>query len=362
MRRRQQNAAEAEDPVTTAPAAAPETLEQPAARNRAPPEPVLTPWEPTTETPDREQQQQQLFALAKSLGFACQNIQGLRRDFAQMLFSRLTNRLGKAVYQTVYLVMSMPRMAAEQMFPSSLLTTNDRKNLSWEATTMASTSELLGDMLDMISPMSYGVTRAVQPPSERVARVFAVIMPTVEVSHAVLPHGAERLFFQCQYVLFDNHAEINPPKNAQRREVALDLNLQAALRQQVLQDVFQLSEKNLRLSAAWWRQLGREDMALEVEAGHITKRQRERAAARAALPVTHFNVECILREVPTAGAAKIWFLVRWEGYDPTWETWRIQGEVGSALETWEPLAVVRRTMAYRAWEESKVASSQQALA
>ena len=227
---------------------------------------------------------------------------------------------------------------------------------------MASCTELLGDMLDQISPMSFGLTRAVQPPSERVARVFAVIMPTVEVSHAVLPHGAERLFFQCQYVLFDNHAEINPPKNAQRREVALDLNLQAALRQQVLQDVFQLSEKDLRLSAAWWRQLGREDMALEVEAGHITKRQRERAAVRAGLPVTHFNVECILREVPTAGAAKIWFLVRWEGYDPTWETWRIQGEVGSALETWEPLAVVRRTMAYRAWQEAQAASSQQALA
>ena len=125
--------------------------------------------------------------------------------------------------------------------------------------------------------------------------------------------------------------------------------------------MFQLSEKNLCLSAAWWRQLGREGMALEVEAGRNTRRQRERAAARAALPVTHFNLDCVLQEVPTAGVARIWFLVRWEGYDPTWEAWRIRGEVGSALETWEPLSVVRRTLAYRAWEESKAASSQQAL-
>ena len=86
-----------------------------------------------------------------------------------MLFSRLTNRLGKAVYQTVSVVMSMPRMAAEQLFPSSLLTINDQKNLSWEASTMASISELLGDMLTEISPMAHGLTRAVQPPSEQQA-------------------------------------------------------------------------------------------------------------------------------------------------------------------------------------------------
>ena len=108
-----------------------------------------------------------------------------------------------------------------------------------------------------------------------------------------------------------------------------------------------------------------EETAAQVEQGLVTSKQRrraleaqQRAQAREALREPRYNIETILQEEPTAGAAKIWFLVRWEGYQPSWETWRIMGEVGTPLHTWEPLANVRHTEAYLSWQAAKVAARQ----
>ena len=30
------------------------------------------------------------------------------------------------------------------------------------------------------------------------------------------------------------------------------------------------------------------------------------------------------------------YRVRWAGYHTSWEKWRVDGAIGSALETWEP--------------------------
>ena len=62
-----------------------------------------------------------------------------------------------------------------------------------------------------------------------------------------------------------------------------------------------------------------------------------------------YEIDCILEVVRTQGKAKTWVLVRWAGYEPDWERWRIQGAVGTALETWEPISVVWRTEAWAAW-------------
>ena len=203
-----------------------------------------------------------------------------------------------------------------------------------------------------LSPSAANLTRAVQPPSETVARVFSTLMPAMEVSHARLPYGAEKLYFNAQYVLFDNTAECHKPKDKQRLEVALVDGIENQLRQQVLQDVLQLSEQ-IPISAAWWRQ----DMALEVEAGRVTSQQRQRAAHIASAPapaaIPTYDIEEILREVKTTGAAQAWFLVRWSGCDPTWEAWRIYGEAGSPIDTWEPLKTVRWTEAYAHWQSAK---------
>ena len=63
-------------------------------------------------------------------------------------------------------------------------------------------------------------------------------------------------------------------------------------------------------------------------------------------------IERILEERATTGRAKRWYLVQWEGYHPSWETWRIMGSEGDPLVTWEPLKNVRRSAAYEAWREA----------
>ena len=64
---------------------------------------------------------QQMFDLAAQLGYACQDRRGLDRDLAQQIYSRMTNRQGKAVKQIVMFPMSFPRDAARQLFPDRLL-------------------------------------------------------------------------------------------------------------------------------------------------------------------------------------------------------------------------------------------------
>ena len=334
-------------------------------RTRPPAQTILALLTDEELTHEQAWKQTQMLLLAKELGYAFQPLVGIRRDFAQNLFSRMTNRLGKSIFQTITFSMSMPRHAAEQIFVAQLLTLTSHKNLEWRANSMSDMSLLFGDLLDSLSFAAAGLTRACPPPSESQARVFSVLMPIVEISHSVLPFGAHRLYLNCQYVLFDNAATLHPPKDMQRREILISEELQTLLRQQVLQDVLALSQKNLSLSAAWWRQLGQEDTAQAVEAGHITARQRQRiaaaSAATAALPAPTrepiFELDCILREVPTEGAARCWYLVRWAGYEPSWERWRIMGEVGSPLETWEALKNVRNTIAYADWQRAKQAPS-----
>ena len=81
------------------------------------------------------------------------------------------------------------------------------------------------------------------------------------------------------------------------------------------------------------------------------RRPTRRAAVPLPLEAQKFEIDCILEERRTQGRAKAWVLVRWVGYHPQWEAWRIRGEIGSALETWEPRFRVARTDAYKAWLE-----------
>jgi hypothetical protein len=47
------------------------------------------------------------------------------------------------------------------------------------------------------------------------------------------------------------------------------------------------------------------------------------------------------------------YLVEWEGYEPEWEAWRISGNVGDPVATWEPGATVMNTTAMEAWAEGQ---------
>ena len=59
-----------------------------------------------------------------------------------------------------------------------------------------------------------------------------------------------------------------------------------------------------------------------------------------------YEIEKILQE------QRGWYLVRWSGYHASWEAWRLSGEVGSPLETWEQLRSLKNTEAMAAWRES----------
>ena len=64
-----------------------------------------------------------------------------------------------------------------------------------------------------------------------------------------------------------------------------------------------------------------------------------------------FNVDCIVDERRPGQERE--FLVRWEGYQASWEAWRLpdwQGQPGDPVETWEPLTGVQQTEAFLAWE------------
>ena len=61
-----------------------------------------------------------------------------------------------------------------------------------------------------------------------------------------------------------------------------------------------------------------------------------------------FDIDRIVQEKRRSKAR--WFLVRWEGYNPSWEAWRINGQRGEPVETWEPLATVQGTQALESWQ------------
>ena len=62
-------------------------------------------------TVQQREKREQLFALAEELGFVCQSCEGLRRDFFQQVYARMTNRLGRSIHQVVCISMSFPVQA-----------------------------------------------------------------------------------------------------------------------------------------------------------------------------------------------------------------------------------------------------------
>lgn len=49
-----------------------------------------------------------------------------------------------------------------------------------------------------------------------------------------------------------------------------------------------------------------------------------------------WEIEEIVDEWQSSTKATKMYKVRWAGYHASWERWRVDGAVGSPLETWEP--------------------------
>ena len=201
---------------------------------------------------------------------------------------------------------------------------------------MADAVLMMGQHLTEWVPGCAGLTKALRPPSESCVSVCATMLPPIEVTWM-----RGNLFVNFMYVLVTEAGEVHPPKDSERREIALTTVLMSAVRQQVLQDVLSLSARHTPLAAGFWRQLGNHAMEAQVVAGGaaaLPRPPRERKTP----PTPRYEIETILETERGRGGCFV--KVRWSGYDPScsWEAWRISGAVGSPLETWEPLRLVCR--------------------
>jgi hypothetical protein len=178
-----------------------------------------------------------------------------------------------------------------------------------------------------------GSSRALRTASENVIRVVATPMPEVEISW-VNVDKTDRLYVNFQYVLWDEHGEMHPPKDPNRNEVELEPALETALRQQVMSDLILMHKKGFPLSPGFLRQMGHREEATALEAillnqpelVEVEELQVQGEAASSALTVqpatvkkglNHFEVETILDQRASTGRAHCWYLVRWAGYHPT---------------------------------------------
>ena len=131
------------------------------------------------------------------------------------------------------------------------------------------------------------------------------------------------------------------PKDANRIEIALTAQEVHEIRAQVLSDAMAFSAMDVPLSAAWLRQLGDETKAQMTEAMlHNSVTAPMPAPGKRKRRADIYEIDAIVEE--KSG----WYLVRWAGYHPSWEAWRIHGDLGTPLQTWEPVSHVRRTVAW----------------
>lgn len=297
-----------------------------------------------------------LFALARQCGYVLKPTESYKMELSLALCRTMINRGGQFVYQAAALSMPFQKEAAELIFRmDALIVDRTDSYITWRATNVLELRGLLGDILPMCKMNGMGISRALKTASERASRVVATLAPPMEISWVKSELGLEKIFLNIQYVLFTEAGDIHWPKSTDRAEISFSEEEEKDLRVAVLQDVNMLSTGTCPLAPRFWRQLGQEDKAQEMEqllAQSQVAASRQKKTTPTPPPPREFPIAEILEERRAAGKAKSWFLVRWEGYEEDWENWRIHGEVGSAVETWEPLCNVRKTQAYLRWQEA----------
>ena len=292
----------------------------------------------------------EMHRLAALHGFACQPFKDHSKSFALEVAARLKPRRAAELYQVAsFSLKGFPRSAAENLFSHVNPRVQTEKEITWEADTVEEVAAMMSDLFDRFVPHGAGLTKAIRPPSESAVSVVATLCPPFVCSCVKMPRGV-MLYVNYLYVLATDQGVIHPPKDSQRREIALMPNLLTALRVRVMQDVLSLSQRYEPLTSAFWQQLGMPARAAAVAAGGgpaMPRPPRERTA----LPqFERYEIECVLETEHLRGGW--WVRVRWAGYDPSWEAWRLSGVVGSPIETWEPLRLVCRTQAWHDWQEA----------
>lgn len=278
-------------------------------------------------------------------------------ELGRAIGRRMVKRQGGQIYQMIACTLPyFPRDVLREIIPTPCMKEDSVKSAHWELRTVAEVAEVLGPVLRRSGYNCAGSTKAFKTRSERVIRVVAKLMCPFEISHEVSPCGVERCYLNGMYVLATQDGELHFPKDNQRRELSVTPGEQVELRKGVNAEVMQLGEEGLPLSPSWWRQLGNEERAKQVEhllanpAWCCGRKERKAAASRhRRVSQETFEIESIVGEKRSRGKVKMMYLVRWAGYDVTWEPWRISGQPGDPIETWEPARRVSGTAALEAW-------------
>jgi hypothetical protein len=265
-------------------------------------------------------------------------------------------REGKFLWQTgTGSVENFPRSAALEILPKTMRAQlpgpgHPDAAVVWRANSMMEVAALVGPLIDKYTSFSAGATKALMTDSERVVRVVATVIPVLRFWWKEY-QGIDTLYFEFQYILADQDGEMHMPKGSDKIEIALEQELETQIREQVLQDVLVMADAGAPLGPGFLRQLGRLDEAAEVEAR--LHRQSETATSskkrKSSKLTVKYDVECILDERAGTKMAEPTFLVRWEGYHPSWERWRATGNPGEAVTSWEPLSFLQKTEALQVW-------------
>lgn len=307
--------------------------------------------------------------LADLHHFTCFPKDKLLAELGQAVVKRMVKRRGDLVYQMMaFNLPYFPRDMLEEVFPAESVIIESEKKISWELTTVDAIAQALTPLMKKSSYVCAGSTKAFRTRSERVIRVVAKLMPPLEVSHEVLTCGGERCYLNAMYLLATEEGELHYPKDNNRRELEIEPEMERRLRKEVLKDVRQLGNDGFPLSPSWWRQLGEDAKAQEVEKlltevgtpglgkRHKRGKMKEGVAKTASTSTSAFEIDRIMSEKKVANKAKKMYLVRWAGYDAAWEEWRISGQPGEPIETWEPARLLQNTIALREWKESSRSS------
>jgi hypothetical protein len=330
----------------------------------------------------------QLTAQLQALGLVAMPMNEYKNLLAKSIATRLCNRVGRMVYQTAaYNLPLYSRTVAEGLFHSSglLLDSTPPGVPTWRAESQVEVASLLGTLLETHQCYCAGVSRALKAPKEKSIRVLSTIIAPLEISWA-----KGTLFLNFAFVLSDQAGELHPPKDQNRREIELEAQEVTAIRAQILHDLKLMADWGYPLSKGFYSQIGMtEPEEGPEEAVHKKKRAKRKPprpkaarppkAPKAARPTPsrslpsspsssehetsssdepsedepEYEIDAIIEARRTTGRARCWYLVRWAGYHPSWEAWRIMGEPGTPIVTWEKARHVEGTETWRRWRAEK---------
>eukprot|EP00966_Prymnesium_polylepis_P113208 2618011-Prymnesium_polylepis.1 len=169
-------------------------------------------------------------ALAAQLGYVLTPLDSMVKELAHALLSRMTPRMGEAVYQSMdFSLPGFSRSTAERMLPPWLKTVDTPSTATWAFASLTDLSDALGPMLLKSDSCTAGATKALKTESERVIRVVATLLPGLTITWSQRS-GLDRLYVCGFYLLADEAGEMHPPKAPDRREIGIATAVMTALR------------------------------------------------------------------------------------------------------------------------------------